>query len=148
MSIFIWICFGLGLVLGLLNAWANNQNKINENNQQNGNVNNGFNSKNAGIILIILAVVLLVGFLAVFPSSISSDIFSSNKKYEEIARQYVEQTDYSTYMTLVDTSSYSLDKEVRVTLKYRFTEGPNTSYVTYTIAIDKDTEKVVGFSQY
>jgi len=148
MSIFIWICLGLGLVLGLLNAWANNQNKINENNQQNGNVNNGFNSKNAGIILIILAVVLLVGFLAVFPSSISSDIFSSNKKYEEIARQYVEQTDYSTYMTLVDTSSYSLDKEVRVTLKYRFTEGPNTSYVTYTIAIDKDTEKVVGFSQY
>ena len=51
-------------------------------------------------------------------------------------------------MTLVDTSSYSIDKEVRVTLKYRFTEDINTSYSTYVIAIDKDTKQVVGFNHY
>lgn len=147
MSIFIWICLGLGLVLGLLNAWTNNQNKIKADNQQNGNANNGFNTKKTGIILITSAIILLAGFLIAFPNS-ENNIFSSNKKYEDIARQYVEQTEYSSYMTLIDTSSYSLDKEVRVTLKYRFTEGPNTSYVTYTIAVDKDTEKVVGFNQY
>ena len=51
-------------------------------------------------------------------------------------------------MTLVDTTSRTLDKEVRVTLEYRFTEGPNTSYLTYTVVIDKDTKEVVGVTQY
>ena len=51
-------------------------------------------------------------------------------------------------MTLVNTSSYTLDKEVHVTLKYRFTEGPNTSYSTYTVVIDKDTKNVVGLDHY
>lgn len=51
-------------------------------------------------------------------------------------------------MTLVDTTSYSLDKEIRVTLKYRFTEGQYTLYKSYIVAVDKDTKKVVGFSQY
>ena len=80
----------------------------------------------------------------------SDNIISGNKKYEEIAQQYIEQIseDYLSYMTLVDTTSRTLDKEVRVTLEYRFTEGPNTSYLTYTVVIDKDTKEVVGVTQY
>ncbi|MBR2588667.1 MAG: hypothetical protein IKD77_05655 [Bacilli bacterium] len=79
-----------------------------------------------------------------------TSIFSGNKKYEETAIQYIEDVskDYMSYMTLVDTKSYTLDKEVRVTLKYRFTEGPNTSYITYNVIVDKDTKQVVGLNQY
>ena len=154
MSIFLWICLGLGLLAGLLEAWANNQKKINVTNQQqesgNTTTTNGFNSKKTGIILIIGVAVLGVLAIMGFSNLGSDNIISGNKKYEDIAIQYIEQasSEYLSYMTLVDTSSYSLDKEVRVTLEYRFTEGPNTSYKTYVIAIDKDTNKVVGFSQY
>lgn len=154
MSIFLWICLGLGLLAGLLEAWANNQKKINVTNQQQASDNNttinGFNSKRTGIILIIVVAVLGVLAIMGFSNLGNDNIFSGNKKYEDIAIQYIEQasSEYLSYMTLVDTSSYSLDKEVRVTLEYRFTEGPNTSYKTYVIAIDKDTNKVVGFSQY
>lgn len=154
MSIFLWICLGLGLLAGLLEAWANNQKKINLTNQQqesdNTTTTNGFNSKKTGIILIIGVAVLGVLAIMGFSNLGSDNIISGNKKYEDIAIQYIEQasSEYLSYMTLVDTSSYSLDKEVRVTLEYRFTEGPNTSYKTYVIAIDKDTNKVVGFSQY
>ena len=154
MSIFLWICLGLGLLAGLLEAWANNQKKINVTNQQqesdNTTTTNGFNSKKTGIILIIGVAVLGVLAIMGFSNLGSDNIISGNKKYEDIAIQYIEQasSEYLSYMTLVDTSSYSLDKEVRVTLQYRFTEGPNTSYKTYVIAIDKDTNKVVGFSQY
>ena len=154
MSIFLWICLGLGLLAGLLEAWANNQKKINVTNQQqesdNTTTTNRFNSKKTGIILIIGVAVLGVLAIMGFSNLGSDNIISGNKKYEDIAIQYIEQasSEYLSYMTLVDTSSYSLDKEVRVTLEYRFTEGPNTSYKTYVIAIDKDTNKVVGFSQY
>lgn len=154
MSIFLWICLGLGLLAGLLEAWANNQKKINVTNQQqesdNTTTTNGFNSKKTGIILIIGVAVLGVLAIMGFSNLGSDNIISGNKKYEDIAIQYIEQasSEYLSYMTLVDTSSYSLDKEVRVTLEYRFTEGPNNSYKTYVIAIDKDTNKVVGFSQY
>ena len=154
MSIFLWICLGLGLLAGLLEAWANNQKKINVTNQQqesdNTTTTNGFNSKKTGIILIIGVAVLGVLAIMGFSNLGSDNIISGNKKYEDIAIQYIEQasSEYLSYMTLVDTSSYSLDKEVRVTLEYRFTEGPNTSYKTYVIAIDKDTNKVVGISQY
>ena len=154
MSVFLWICLGLGLVAGLLEAWANNQKKINSTNQQQKSDNNttikGFNSKKTGIILIIGVAILGILVVMGFSNLGSDNIISGNKKYENIAIQYIEQasSEYLSYMTLVDTSSYSLDKEVRVTLEYRFTEGPNTSYKTYVIAIDKDTNKVVGFSQY
>ena len=154
MSIFLWICLGLGLLAGLLEAWANNQKKINVTNQQqesdNTTTTNGFNSKKTGIILIIGVAVLGVLAIMGFSNLGSDNIISGNKKYEDIAIQYIEQasSEYLSYMTLVDTSSYSLDKEVRVTLKYRFTEGQFTSYKTYVIAVDKDTNKVVGFSQY
>ena len=152
MSIFLWICLGLGLLAGLLEAWANNQKKINVTNQQqesdNTTTTNGFNSKKTGIILIIGVAVLGVLAIMGFSNLGSDNIISGNKKYEDIAIQYIEQasSEYLSYMTLVDTSSYSLDQEVRVTLKYRFTEGPNTSYSTYVLAIDKDTKEVVGFS--
>lgn len=153
MSPFIWICLGLGLFSGLLEAWSNNQEQVNINSQKQENSNvqqTGFNSKKTGIVLI--ACVTIFGILAFmgFSNLGSDNIISGNKKYEEIAKQYIETAskDYLSYMTLVDTSSYSLDKEVRVTLKYRFTEGPNTSYQTYVIAIDKDTNKVVGFNKY
>lgn len=154
MSVFIWICLGLGIVAGLLEAWANNQKQINATSQQQASDNNttinGFNSKRTGIILIIGVAILGVLVIMGFSNLGSDNIISGNKKYEDIAIQYIEQAsgEYLSYMTLVDTSSYSLDKEVRVTLEYRFTEGPNTSYKTYVIAIDKDTNKVVGFSQY
>ena len=154
MSIFLWICLGLGLVAGLLEAWANNQKKINSTNPQQESDNNttikGFNSKKTGIILIIGVAILGILVVMGFSNLGSDNIISGNKKYENIAIQYIEQasSEYLSYMTLVDTSSYSLDKEVRVTLEYRFTEGPNTSYKTYVIAIDKNTNKVVGFSQY
>lgn len=154
MSVFIWICLGLGIVAGLLEAWANNQKQINATSQQQVSDNNitinGFNSKRTGIILIIGVAILGVLVIMGFSNLGSDNIISGNKKYEDIAIQYIEQasSEYLSYMTLVDTSSYSLDKEVRVTLEYRFTEGPNTSYKTYVIAIDKDTNKVVGFSQY
>lgn len=152
MSIFIWICLGFGLVSGLLEAWSSNQNKINNNTNvsENKTESKGFNSKKTGIILIIAVIIL--GILAImgFSNLGSDNIISGNKKYEEIAQQYIEENskEFLSYMTLVDTSSYTLDKEVRVTLKYRFTEGPNTSYSTYTVAIDKDTKKVVGFNYY
>lgn len=152
MSTFVWICLALGLVGGLLEGWANNQQKINVNNEngQNNVERKGVNSRKTGIILIIIVAIL--GIIALFGfSNIGTDnIFSGNKKYEEIAIQYMEDInqDYLSYMTLVNTSSYSLDKEVRVTLKYRFTDGPNTSYTTYTIAIDKDTKEIVGINHY
>lgn len=152
MSTFIWICLALGLAGGLLEGWASNQQKINANNEnkQSSVEGKGFNSRKTGIILIV--VVAILGILALFGfSNIGTDnIFSGNKKYEEIAIQYMENInkDYLSYMTLVDTKSYSLDKEVRVTLKYRFTDGPNTSYTTYTIAIDKGTKEIVGCSHY
>ena len=154
MSIFLWICLGLGLAAGLLEAWANNQKQRNIVNQQQGNENSiepkGFNSKKTGIILIVIVSILGIMTFIGFSNLGSDNIFSGNKKYEDIAIQYIEQasSEYLSYMTLVDTSSYSLDKEVRVTLKYRFTEGQFTSYKTYVIAVDKDTNKVVGFSQY
>lgn len=154
MSVFIWICLGLGIVAGLLEAWANNQKQINATNPQQESDNNttikGFNSKKTGIILIIGVAILGILVVMGFSNLGNDNIISGNKKYENIAIQYIEQasSEYLSYMTLVDTSSYSLDKEVRVTLEYRFTEGPNTSYKTYVIAIDKNTNKVVGFSQY
>lgn len=152
MSAFVWVCIGLGLAAGLLEAWSKNQNQLNANAQ--GNVNNvqqnGFNSKKTGIILIIAVLIFGVMAFMGFSNLGSDNIFSGNKQYEDIAKQYIERVsaEYLSYMTLVDTSSYSLDQEVRVTLKYRFTEGPNTSYSTYVFAIDKDTKEVVGFSQY
>lgn len=153
MSGFIWICLGLGLVAGLLEGWTNNQKRLNSNvegQSNSGNVQNGFNSKRTGVILIIAVIVLGVMAFFGFSNLGSDNIFTGNKKYEDIAEQYIEQVSgqYITYMTLVDTSSYSLDKEVRVTLKYRFTDGPNTSYKTYIIAIDKDTKQVVGMNNY
>lgn len=152
MSVFLWVCLGLGLVAGLLEAWSKNQNKINTNAKENENTTmaKGFNSKKVGSILGIAVVIL--GILAImgFYNLGSDNIISGNKKYEEIAQQYIEQIseDYLSYMTLVDTTSRTLDKEVRVTLEYRFTEGPNTSYLTYTVVIDKDTKEVVGVTQY
>lgn len=198
MSPFIWICLGLGILGGLLEAWSNNQKQINANvqnniepkrkntnifctncgnkleeyekfcgncgqkvgneivknenltNQQHNTEPKGFNSKKTGIILIIGVAIL--GILAImgFNNLGSDNIISGNKKYEDIAVQYIETTskEYLSYMTLVNTSSYTLDKEVRVTLKYRFKEGPNTSYLTYIIAIDKDTKKVVAINHY
>lgn len=154
MSAFVWVCIGLGLAAGLLEAWSKNQNQLNTNGQGQGNVNNvqqnGFNSKKTGIILIIAVLIFGVMAFMGFSNLGSDNIFSGNKQYEEIAQNYIEQVsgEYLTYMTLVDTSSYSLDQEVRVTLKYRFTEGPNTSYSTYVFAIDKETKEVVGFNQY
>lgn len=138
----------------MLEAWANNQKKINSTNPQQESDNNttikGFNSKKTGIILIIGVAILGILVIMGFSNLGSDNIISGNKKYKNIAIQYIEQasSEYLSYMTLVDTSSYSLDKEVRVTLEYRFTEGPNTSYKTYVIAIYKNTNKVVGFSQY
>lgn len=154
MSAFVWVCIGLGLVAGLLEAWSKNQNQINANVQAQGYTNNiqqnGFNSKRTGIILIIAVLIFGVMAFMGFSNLGSDNIFSGNKQYEDIAKKYIEQAsgEYLTYMTLVDTSSYSLDQEVRVTLKYRFKEGPNTSYSTYVFAIDKDTKEVVGFNQY
>ena len=198
MSPFILICAGLGLLAGLLEAWNNNQKRVNENqqnnikpkkentiifctncgnklqenekfcckcgqqvsreivknenslNQENHTEQKGFNSKKTGIILIIGVAILGVLAIMGFNNLGSDNIISGNKKYEDIAVQYIETTskDYLSYMTLVNTSSYTLDKEVRVTLKYRFTEGPNTSYLTYIIAIDKDTKKVVAINHY
>lgn len=151
MSAFIWVCLGLGLVAGLLEVWSNNQNKLKVNTQENGNQRQtkGFNSKKTGIILIIGVIIL--GIIAIFGfSNLGGDnIFSGNERYENIAKKYMEQSSekYLSHMTLVDTSSYAIDKEVRVILEYRFTEGPNISYITYTVAIDKDTEKVIGFSK-
>ena len=150
MNIFILICAGLGITLGLLEAWTNNQKKLQNSAQTKEQNVNSFNSKSVGIILIVLVTVL--GVLAFFGFSNlgKEDLFTGNKKYEEIAIEYFENVnkDYLSYMTLVDTSSYSLDKEVRVTLKYRFTEGPNISYSTYTLVIDKDTKQVIGFNKY
>ena len=154
MSAFVWVCIGLGLAAGLLEAWSKNQNQLNTNGQGQGNVNNvqqnGFNSKKTGIILIIAVLIFGVMAFMGFSNLGSDNIFSGNKQYEDIAKKYIEQVsgEYLTYMTLVDTSSYSLDQEVRVTLKYRFKEGLNTSYSTYVFAIDKDTKEVVGFNQY
>ena len=150
MSIFIWICLGFGLVCGLLEAWTNNQKRVNNNSQQNEQNKKGFNSKRTGIILAISVIILGILAFMGFSNLGGESIFTGNKKYEEIAKQYIENNskEYLSYMTLVDTSSYSIDKEVRVTLKYRFTEGINTSYSTYVIAIDKDTKQVVGFNHY
>lgn len=197
MSPFILICAGLGLLAGLLEAWNNNQKRVNENqvnnsvqnkntnmfctncgnkleenekfcgncgqkvgneivknenltNQQHNTGPKGFNSKKTGIVLIIGVAILGVLAIMGFNNLGSDNIISGNKKYEDIAVQYIETTskDYLSYMTLVNTSSYTLDKEVRVTLKYRFIEGPNTSYLTYIIAIDKDTKKVVAINHY
>ena len=102
------------------------------------------------IILVITIIILIILAFIGFSNLGKESLFSGNKQYEEIAQEYIEQasSDYLSYMTLVDTTSYSLDGEIRVTLKYRFTEGPNTSYSTYVIAIDKNTKEVVGFSQY
>ena len=146
MSVFSWICLALGIVAGLLNAWLTNQNK--ESNGEKGAQNNRNN--NFTIILTIAFVILIILAFIGFSNLGKESLFSGNKQYEEIAQEYIEQasSDYLSYMTLVDTTSYSLDGEIRVTLKYRFTEGPNTSYSTYVIAIDKNTKEVVGFSQY
>lgn len=139
----IWIIGALGLVAGLMESWTKNQNKTNNNIKQ-----KEFNSKVIGIILIVIIAILGMVFFAKLNDE--SLLNFNNEKYEEIAKDYIEQSskEYLSYMTLVDTNSYSLDKEVRVTLKYRFTEGPNTSYVTYTVVIDKDTKKVVGINHY
>lgn len=147
-----WIlCVGLvlGILDGLMKVWANNQNKIKQDGQQNQEVK-GFNSKRTGIIIIVVAIIVGGIFLYNLFSSGSNDFFSNNKKYEDIAKNYVEQSsgEYARYMTLVDTTSYSLDKEIRVTLKYRFTEGQYTSYKSYIVAVDKDTKKVVGLDSY
>lgn len=145
MSTFSWICLALGIVAGLLNARLTNQNKENKKKEMQNNNNN-----KVTIILTIAFVILMILAFVGFSNLGKESIFSGNKQYEEIAQEYIEKasSDYLSYMTLVNTTSYSLDKEVRVTLKYRFTEGPNTSYSTYVIAIDKDTKEVVGFSQY
>ena len=148
MSIFLLICLGFGLACGLLEVWSNKQKQIN--NSTNGQKIKGFNSKKIGIVLAIAVIILGIFAIMGFSNLGGESIFSGNKKYEEIAKQYIENNskEYLSYMTLVDTSSYSMDKEVRVTLKYRFTEGINTSYSTYVIAIDKDTKQVVGFNHY
>lgn len=152
MSTFIWICLGLGLAIGLLEAWSSNQNKINNNANESNNKteSRGFNSKKTGIILIIAVIILGIFATMGFSNLGSNNIISGNKKYEKIAQQYIEDNskEFLSYMTLVNTSSYTLDKEVHVTLKYRFTEGPNTSYSTYTVVIDKDTKNVVGLDHY
>lgn len=151
MSTFIWVCLGLGLVAGLLESWTNNQNYLKLNVQKNENQEEikGFNSKKTGVILIIAVAILGVIAIYCFSNLGSNNFFSNNKKYEDIAKRYIEQSseEYYSYMILVDTSSYSLDKEIRVTLKYRFTEGPNISYLTYLVIIDKDTEQVIGLSK-
>lgn len=143
--------FALGIVAGLLEAWANNKRqteaKIQEQSSENiENINTNYNKKRTILVIafIVLAVLVFMGFSNLGKES----IFTGNNEYEEIAQEYIEETsrEYLSYMKLVDTSSYSLDQEVRVTLKYRFTEGPNTSYSTYVLAIDKDTKEVVGFS--
>lgn len=146
MSVFSWICLALGIVAGLLNAWLTNQNK--ESNGEKGAQNNR-NNKVTIILTIAFVILIILAFIG-FSNLGKESLFSGNKQYEEIAQEYIEQasSDYLSYMTLVDTTSYSLDGEIRVTLKYRFTEGPNTSYSTYVIAIDKNTKEVVGFSQY
>jgi len=150
MSSFIWICLALGLVAGLLEGWSNNQKKQNAQGQADNVETKGFNSKKTGIILIISVVILTILAIAGFNNLGSDNIFTGNQKYEDLAKQYIETSSgpYKQYMTLINTSSYSLDKEVRVTLEYRFTEGPMTSYKTYVVAIDKDTQKVVGYSNY
>ena len=93
MSVFLWVCLGLGLVAGLLEAWSKNQNKINTNAKKNENttVVKGFNSKKVGSILGIAVVIL--GILAImgFYNLGSDNIISGNKKYEEVAQQYIEQ---------------------------------------------------------
>ena len=145
--------FALGIVAGLLEAWANNKRqteaKIQEQSSENiENINTNYNKKRTILVIafIVLAVLVFMGFSNLGKES----IFTGNNEYEEIAQEYIEEAsrEYLSYMKLVDASSYSLDQEVRVTLKYRFTEGPNTSYSTYVLAIDKDTKEVVGFSQY
>lgn len=152
MSVFLWVCLALGLFAGILESWNKNQEKIKSNDENNLDSieRKGFNSKTTGIILIIIVAVLGILVLKGVSNLGSESIISGNKKYEEIAIEYIENIsrDNLSYMTLVDTSSYSLDKEVRVTLKYRFTEGPNISYINYTIAVDKDTNTVVGIEQY
>ena len=143
--------FALGIVAGLLEAWANNKRqteaKIQEQSSENiENINTNYNKKRTILVIafIVLAVLVFMGFSNLGKES----IFTGNNEYEEIAQEYIEEAsrEYLSYMKLVDASSYSLDQEVRVTLKYRFTEGPNTSYSTYVLAIDKDTKEVVGFS--
>ncbi len=148
MSAFFWVCLALGIVGGILEAHNKNKSNIKIQEQQNESVNV---QKNKGItilsvIFVILVVVAFMGFLNLGEES----IFSDNKEYEKIAQECVEEIleDYLSSMTLVNTTSYSLDAEVRVTLKYRITEGPNTSYSNYVIAIDKDTKEIVGFSSY
>lgn len=150
MTTFLWICLALGIVGGLLESYINNKNKVNVKVQEQQGENINFKKNKVIIVLVIIFIILLVLAIMGFSNLGKESIFSGNKQYEEIAQEYIEQasSDYLSYMTLVDTSSYSLDKEVRVTLKYRFTEGPNTSYSTYVLAIDKDTKEVVGFSQY
>lgn len=150
MSVFGWICIGFGIVCGLLQGWSNNQNRLNLE-QKNGNevIRKGFNSKATGIILMIIVVIFAVITIKAFSNLGTDNVFSGNKEYEDIAQNYIEDMskEYMSYMTLVNTTSYSLDREVRVTLEYRFTEGPNISYLTYVIAIDKETKEVVGLSQ-
>lgn len=146
MTAFSWICLALGIVAGLLNAWLTNQNK--ESNGEKG-VQNNRNNKVTIILTIAFVILIILAFIG-FSNLGKESMFSGNKQYEEIAQEYIEQasSDYLSYMTLVDTTSYSLDEEVRVTLKYRFTEGPNTSYSTYVVAIDKNTKEIFSFSQY
>ena len=153
MSGFLWLCLALGIVAGLLEVWANNKKQIVAKTQEQSNENLeklNANSHKKGTILVIAFIILAVLVFMGFSNLGKESIFTGNKEYEEIAQEYIEEAsrEYLSYMTLVDTSSYSLDQEVRVTLKYRFTEGPNTSYSTYVLAIDKDTKEVVGFSQY
>lgn len=153
MSVFLWLCLALGIVAGLLEVWSKNkkqiETKIEEQSSENAtNINFNYNKK--GTILVIAFAILTVLVFMGFSNLGKESIFTGNNEYEEIAQEYIEEAsrEYLSYMKLVDASSYSLDQEVRVTLKYRFTEGTNTSYSTYVLAIDKDTKEVVGFSQY
>ena len=83
MSTFIWICLGLGLAIGLLEAWSSNQNKINNNANESNNKteSRGFNSKKTGIILIIAVIILGIFATMGFSNLGSNNIISGNKKY-------------------------------------------------------------------
>lgn len=109
-------------------------------------VTNNKTSNNIIKVGRIIGIIILL-FVMFYILKDNLGLFVGYAEYEKIAQNYVEQTPYSSNMVLIDTSSYSLDKEIRVRLRYRFVEGPNTSYITYIIAVDKDSKEVVGFSQ-